>query len=193
MKNIVISPDLELKEVRIEDAAVTFALIEKNRDYLREFLPWLDNVRDVEDSENNIRFAIQQAANMQGTHYSIWYRGQLAGRVAANFIEWNHRKTVIGYWLGAEFQGKGIMTQAVEAYLDYLVFGKWNLHRAEIAAAVQNEKSRAIPERLGFQLEGIMRGNEWLYDHYVDHAVYGMLQQEWKQRKKERKARSPIL
>lgn len=183
MKNIVITPDLELKEVRVEDAVATFALIEKNRDYLREFLPWLDNVRDVEDSENNIRFAIQQAANLQGIHYSIWYRGQMAGRIAANYIEWSHRKTVIGYWLGAEFQGKGIMTQAVKVYLDHLVFRKWNLHRAEIAAAVQNEKSRAIPERLGFRLEGIIRGNEWLYDHYVDHAVYGMLQQEWKQRK----------
>jgi ribosomal-protein-serine acetyltransferase len=40
-------------------------------------------------------------------------------------------------------------------------------------------KSRAIPERLSFRIEGIMRQNEWLYDHFVDHVVYGMIRSDY--------------
>jgi hypothetical protein len=38
---------------------------------------------------------------------------------------------------------------------------------------------RAVPERLGFQLEGIIRDAEWLYDHFVDHAMYAILKKDW--------------
>ncbi len=54
------------------------------------------------------------------------------------------------------------------------------LNRVEIRAAVENKKSRAIPERLGFLFEGVERDGEWLYDHFVDLAVYGMLAADWR-------------
>ncbi|WP_232696733.1 GNAT family N-acetyltransferase [Brevibacillus daliensis] len=186
MNTIEISADLMLIQCRIEDASALFHLTDRNREFLKEFLPWLDTVRGVEDSRQFIRFGMEQAKNKQGFHYGIWYQGNLAGTIAVHGIKWAHCKTTIGYWLGSEYQGKGIMTKAIEAYLDRVIFGEWNLHRVEIAAATINLKSRAIPERLGFQLEGIIRENEWLYDHYVDHAVYGMLQHEWKRVKQSR-------
>jgi ribosomal-protein-serine acetyltransferase len=54
-------------------------------------------------------------------------------------------------------------------------FGALGLHRVSIRCAVENRRSRAIPERLGFTFEGVARGSEWLYDHFVDHAIYGLL------------------
>jgi ribosomal-protein-serine acetyltransferase len=53
------------------------------------------------------------------------------------------------------------------------------LNKVEIHCAVDNKRSRAIPERLGFTQEGIIRANQWLYDHYVDDVIYGMLASEW--------------
>ena len=54
-------------------------------------------------------------------------------------------------------------------------FDVWKLNRVTIECATENARSRAIPERLGFKLEGIVRGIEWLQDRYVDHAMYGLL------------------
>ncbi|WP_334300596.1 GNAT family N-acetyltransferase [Alkaliphilus flagellatus] len=59
-------------------------------------------------------------------------------------------------------------------------FNNFKLHRVEIRCAENNYKSRAIPERLGFTKEGLIRGSEWIYDHYVSHIVYSMLAIEWK-------------
>ena len=73
------------------------------------------------------------------------------------------------------------MTRACSA-LGTHAFDALGLSRVEIRCATENEKSRAIPERLGFTQEGTLRQAEWLHDHFVDLTVYGMLAGEWKGR-----------
>jgi ribosomal-protein-serine acetyltransferase len=80
----------------------------------------------------------------------------------------------MGYWLDAAHQGKGIMTAACREMIKH-AFQELDLHRVVIACATENLRSRAIPERLGFKLEGVARQSEWLYDHFVDHAIYALL------------------
>ena len=98
-------------------------------------------------------------------------------------IDWLNRSTSIGYWLGESYQGKGLITKACSKVLEYS-FGRMGLNRIEIRCATENLKSRAIPERLGFKDEGIIRDAEWLYDHYVDHIIYGMLESQWRSSEK---------
>ena len=74
------------------------------------------------------------------------------------------------------------MTRAAKTMTDIGMF-EYDLHKVEIRAAVDNKKSRAIPERLGYKKEGRIRSAEWLYNQYVDHVVYGMLRSEWLARK----------
>ncbi len=71
------------------------------------------------------------------------------------------------------------MTKACRALMEY-AFENVHLHRVEIKAAEKNERSRAIPERLGFQKEGCLRGAEQVNGRHLDVIVYGMLQKEWK-------------
>lgn len=178
MEIITLSADAYLKLLEIRDAPAMFQRTSENREYLKQWLPWLNSIQTVNDSEQFIVSALEMYRLNQGRHYGIWYRGQFAGTLGNHGVNWANRKTTIGYWLAEQFQGRGLMTAAVAAYIDELAFGKWQLNRVEIAAATENWKSRAIPERLGFTLEGIIRQNEWLYDHYVDHAVYGLLADE---------------
>ena len=59
-------------------------------------------------------------------------------------------------------------------------FKELKLNRIEIRCATGNKASQAIPKSLGFKEEGVMRQNEWLYDHFVDHIVFSVLASEWK-------------
>jgi ribosomal-protein-serine acetyltransferase len=86
-------------------------------------------------------------------------------------VSWEHRSTSIGYWLVESAQGRGTMTHAVRALVDH-AFGTWRLHRVEIRAAVDNTRSRAVSERLGFTQEGVAREAERMGDRYVDQVVY---------------------
>jgi ribosomal-protein-serine acetyltransferase len=173
-----IDNDTYLKLLTYQDAEELFSLTDSNRAYLREWLPWVDFTKDVEDTKSFIEMTMKQFASNNGFQTGIWYKGQLAGVIGFHNLDWSNRKTSIGYWLGEQFQGHGLMTKACIAYLNH-AFTELNLNRVEIRCAVENKKSRAIPERLGFKNEGIVRESEWLYDHFVDHVVYGMLSKDW--------------
>ena len=174
-----VNADTQMRLLEIRDADPLFALLDQSRSYLREWLPFVDGTRAVEDTKDFIQGGLQQYASNNGGELGIWYRGELAGVLGLHYIHGSNRLTSIGYWMGERFQGKGIMTNACRALVDIL-FKEYGLNRVEIRVAPQNLKSRAIPERLGFQNEGCRRQAEWLYDHYVDHVIYGMLAQDWK-------------
>lgn len=175
---IQISEDLLLRPVQPGDAEAIFTLTDKDRPYLREWLPWVDSTKTIEDSLNYIKFS--QSGEKAGTllNLAIIWKGEIVGICGFNKIDRTNRIAAIGYWLGSDFQGNGIMTQAAKALTTY-AFNELQANKVEIRAAVENKKSRSIPERLGFEQEGILRSNEWLYDHFVDHVVYGMLAEEW--------------
>ncbi len=72
------------------------------------------------------------------------------------------------------------MTEACRAMVNH-AFRELGLNRVGIACATENHRSRAIPERLGFRQEGVQRQAEWLYDRFVDRALYAMLASEWRE------------
>lgn len=114
-----------------------------------------------------------------GFSLGIWYKGELAGSVGYHYFAWNTRRTEIGFWLGQDFGGKGIMTRSVRKLIEY-GFNDLNLNRIEIRCAPGNSKSRRIPERLGFIKEGILRQVSTIHDGIlVDMVVYGLLKDEW--------------
>lgn len=173
-----IDDETELRLLKERHAEELFVLMNQNRKYLREWLPWLDTNKSLDDTEEFIKGSLEQFANNSGFQSGIWFRGRLVGVIGYHKIDWANRATSIGYWLGASFQGKGLMTKACRVLVDY-AFNEFGLNRVEIRCAVENKKSRAIPQRLGFREEGVIRQAEWLYDRFVDHVVYGMLASEW--------------
>lgn len=173
-----IDEDLSLKLIELRDGERIFELTNNSRGYLREWLPWLDATKKLEDTIDFIKICLKGFAENKSLNTVILYKGKIVGVAGYNSINWSNKTAYIGYWLGEEFQGNGIMTKVASALTDYAI-SELNLNKVEIRAAVGNKKSRSIPERLNFVNEGCIRQVEWLYDHYVDHIVYGILAEEW--------------
>lgn len=180
----IIDDELALALREEQHAEELFALIDRNRAYLREWLPFLDNVKSVEDGRNFIRSSLEAFARRSGVALDIWFQGRLVGGIGLNQIDWYNKSAEIGYWIGEDCQGKGLVTRACRALLDY-AFDDLGLNRVVIRAATGNLKSRAIPERLGFTREGIERQAHWLYDRFIDMVVYSMLADEWRNLKEK--------
>jgi ribosomal-protein-serine acetyltransferase len=126
-----------------------------------------------------IRATRKQIADNDGLQTAIVDPGgRIVGMVGVHNIDWLNRKTSIGYWLAAGEQGRGTMTAAVRAYVDHAFTG-WRLNRVMIQAAVENARSRAIPERLGFREEGTLREVERVGGRMLNDVVYGMLAADW--------------
>ena len=165
---------LELRSWNTENAAELFSLIDSNRNHLSEWLPWVGFVKQVSDSENFIKDAQKGWDSGAKLELGIWYKGELAGCIGLHELNRLHNKTSLGYWLGSEFQGNGIMTRAVEALVQYC-FDVQKFHRVELRAAVENTKSRAVAERLNFVQEGVLRQAELVGGRYLDVVVYSRI------------------
>ena len=173
-----IEPNLSLKLLEVRDAERVFELIQSSRDYLREWLPWVDFTKEEQDTKAFIQSCLQAYIDNKGLHTAIVFHNEIVGLVSFNTIDHRNKSAQIGYWLGEGYQGHGIMTKVTQALIDYAI-GEWKLNRIEIRAGIDNHKSRAIPKRLGFTYEGTSRQAEWVNDHFVDHAVYSMLADKW--------------
>ncbi|ASN03839.1 GNAT family N-acetyltransferase [Virgibacillus necropolis] len=173
-----IDEDLTLQLMELEDAEELFNLTDSGRTYLREWLPWVDSTTTVDDSRGFIEHTMRGFKEKKSMTLAIRFKGKLVGTASFNNLDWSNKVAYIGYWLGQDYQGNGIMTRVVRELTDYAITDL-NFNRIDIRAAYENTKSRSIPERLGFVKEGQIRQAEWLYDHYVDHVVYGMLASEW--------------
>lgn len=169
-----------LKILELKDTEELFELIDKSREHLKNWLPWVDFTKTVADSTDFIKGTLQKYASSNGFSVGIWHEGKLAGTIGYQEMSKLHKSVSIGYWLGEGFQGKGLMTKACKELVHY-AFQELNLNRIEIRVASENHQSKAIAERLGFMCEGKIRKCEWLYDHYVDHLVYGLLKEDYKQ------------
>lgn len=173
-----IGDDLDLVLFDLRHALPLFALVDRNRDHLHPWMAWVEGTRTVEDIQGFIKRSLQQFANNNGFQLGIWADGELAGAIGYHYWDWTHRNTEIGYWLGTEWQGRGLMTRACRALVDF-AFDELDLNRVEIQASTDNTHSRALPERLGFTLEGIFRQEAWLHGRPTDQALYAMLRQDW--------------
>lgn len=174
-------PDVrhELRQLADPDAEALFCLIEKNRSYLREWLPWVDATKTRADALRFIDSTARDRDAGDAFHLGIFFDGQLAGVIGHHRIDWASRAGALGYWLAEAQRGKGLMTASCRAVIRH-AFEVLELHRIEIRCATANRRSRAIPERLGFRFEGVRREAEWLYDHHVDLAIYGQLRREFR-------------
>jgi ribosomal-protein-serine acetyltransferase len=169
-----------LRLLEESDADELYELVDRNRAHLEPWLPWVPATIAPSEVLEFIRATRRQLADNDGVQLAIVDAdGAIAGVVGFHRVDWANRATSIGYWLAADRQGRGLMTAAVRALVDHAMRA-WRLNRVEISAAVDNARSRAVPERLGFREEGVRREAERHGERYRDLVVYAMLAADWR-------------
>lgn len=169
-----VDKDISIALIGQHHAAALFQLVDSNRDFLRNWLPWVDGTKHQSDTEDFIRFSLHQYADEKSMVCVIEYQQQVAGVVGYNTISKDLSKVELGYWLAPDFNGKGIMTRCCRYLIDY-AFDELNIDKIQIAAAEDNLASRAVIERLGLSLEGTINNAENVNGRVLNHAVYGLL------------------
>ncbi|GLV55574.1 ribosomal-protein-serine acetyltransferase [Dictyobacter sp. S3.2.2.5] len=175
---IRVDDEIELRLHELRYAEAYHALIVRNIEHLREWMPWAAEEQTLEGTRNFMSSAMHRFADGTGLPTNLWYRGQLVGSIGYPRMSWQTRQAEIGYWLDKDMQGKGIITRATGALVTY-AFEELGLNKVEIHAASGNYRSRAVPERLGFKQEGALRQNVWVNGQVYDMIIYGMLANEW--------------
>jgi len=168
-----IDDETELRLFEERNAEQVYALLTENLDRH----PELNKNFSVDDAKEKIRHDLVLFSENKGLGAGIWYQGELAGSIRYHEIDWVNRSTELGYWLGEAFEGKGLVIKACQALIDH-AFSALSLYRIVISCAAENKKSRAIPEKLGFKVEGVARQSEWQQERFVDMVIYAMLASE---------------
>ncbi len=158
-------------------AAEQYQLAERSRVFLSPWMNWMSWVQSEEDMQHALAYPLRAMANGETWGWTICYRGETAGRILLS-KDIENEAGELGYWLGEDFTGHGIMTRAARAVLDW-GFAELGLHRIEIHIEADNAPSRAVAERLGAALECTLREETKRENAFADLCVYGILAHEW--------------
>lgn len=175
---IKIDNQINLELTATKQAESLFKIIEDNRNHLSEFLGWVNKMQSVEDTLSYLKNCELLYKEGLEVSFVIISGEELVGRIGIHHINHQNKMGAIGYWLSKNAEGKGIVTKCCLEVLKY-GFTKLNLNRIEIKAARENYKSQAIPQRLNFVREGVLRQAEMVNNKFHDLVLYSLLRSEW--------------
>jgi len=140
-------------------------------------------MQTVDDFENYIRGAQQRLEQKTEVNFVIMCNNQVAGRIGLHGMDLNNKLASVGYWIGTDFAGKGLVTASCAAICDF-GFEILKLNRIELRCGVENSKSNSVANRLLFSLEGVLRQAERLNGAFIDLNSYALLKEDWKRHQK---------
>jgi RimJ/RimL family protein N-acetyltransferase len=151
-QHVVVRPYAE------SDAPAMWDAVEESREHLAPWMPWVGRYTAPRDALASIRRFQSRWITREDLTVGIFdHTGRrMIGGTGLHRIDWQIRRFEIGYWLRPSAEGHGYATEAVQL-LTRLAFDSLAANRVEIRMEVENTRSRAIPDRLGFQLEGRLR------------------------------------
>lgn len=174
-----VDDSIKLELVSSKHVQPIFDIANDNREHLRQWLPWIDSMHGVSFIRDFISISEQRHA--MGTDYAfvILCDEMVVGRIGIYKVDTYNHVGELGYWIGKEHEGNGIITSSCRRLLQY-GFEVLMLNRIEIRCGVENVRSQRVPERLGFTKEGTLRQVENIRGHFIDHYLYSLLRDEYK-------------
>ena len=154
------SDRLTIRAPRPGDGAEINAAVRETFDDLKVWMPWAQQMPTLEESESYVRRAQCQFLAREELTLFLFLKGTntMVGSSGLHRIDWDIPKFEIGYWCRKRFQGQGYITESTEAITQF-AFETFGAKRVEIRCDSKNVRSRRIPDRLGFKLEGTLRND----------------------------------
>lgn len=147
-----------IRPYRLEDADDLFTAVVESREHLLPWLPWAIKYATVEDARDTINRMTAVWTLREGFDAGLWDAGtgRFVGGCGLHPRDWAVPAFEIGYWLRANMTGHGYITEAVKLLTDY-AFDTFGARRVAIQCDARNERSAAVPRRLGFVHEATLR------------------------------------
>lgn len=154
-----------VRTYRPEDAEDLFASVVASREHLLPWLPFAAKYASVEDARDTINRMRAAWLLREDFNAGLWdaQAGRFVGGCGLHPRDWAVPAFEIGYWLRVGMTGRGYMTDAVKLVTDY-AFNTLGAKRVFIQCDARNERSAAIPRRLGFVHEATLRNAARAYD-----------------------------
>ena len=146
----------ELRPLEPWQAAEFAAYTEAHRDELIEFLPWAEFVVDEATARDFLQRYADGLARDERRIYGLYADDELVGGTLFRVFSTTSSMCEVGVWLSAEARGRGLVTEAVRAMIDWAMDVR-GINRVEWHCSTTNTASSAVARRLGMRLEGVHR------------------------------------
>jgi ribosomal-protein-serine acetyltransferase len=155
-------------------------LIVRNQKRLARWEPWAEQPATVDGTRAYIRAALEDflRGRQISTIIAVDRGRRFIGRCGIRINPYAGSGD-IGYWIDGDYEGRGITSRSASALVSS-VFGELGLSRVELRTSIDNTRSRALAERLGFTFEGILPGGLRFSNRADDVALYGVTAETWK-------------
>lgn len=161
-----------------------YRLRRASQDFLRPFEPrWteLDLAKRV--YATRVRRARQEAEEGSDFSFFVFVRegrkDVLVGGITLSNIRRRAAQFVnLGYWMGQQYAGQGLMSEAVGVVVPF-IFDSLDLHRIHAAFLPTNTPSRRVLEKNGFVEEGFARNYLQINGRWEDHVLMGLTREHW--------------
>jgi ribosomal-protein-serine acetyltransferase len=167
---------VELRAPRASDADEIYEAAAASLPELRRWMAWVHPTYTPTDTSEWVRRAGRAFAD--GQEFAFLIRDSrsdaLVGTCGLNAIDRLNRGANLGYWLHSGCTGRGFATRAARLVAAFGL-GELEMGRIEILAAVENQASQAVAERLGAVREGVLRRRLRIVDTVHDAVVYSLV------------------
>jgi ribosomal-protein-alanine N-acetyltransferase len=180
-------PHVVLRAPRARDYDDWYALRRKSRDFLRPFEPrWTE--ADLNRRAYRLRLNRGRQEALAGTDYAFFLFEKtpadeilVGGLTISNVRRRAAQFGTLGYWMGSDFAGRGLMTEAVGVLMPYF-FETLGLHRLQAAFLPHNVASRRVLEKNGFREEGYAENYLQIDGRWADHVLFALTRERWDSR-----------
>ena len=178
MLETTLKDEITIKMLEMRQSEEMYDFITRNREFFIEWIPFVSKIHSLSDIEVLIKNNLERYVQGIGLYYTLWDREKIIGYFLAREIDNEAKWAEIGYAIDESYAGRGLIKRSCLKLIDYL-FNALDMDKIVICCAEENEKSKALAEKLGFTLEGNLR-NHFVVNGTVRNMLhYGLLKEEY--------------